>query len=541
MRTLPLPPAKPEDTQRLPALGKTLPLYGAPAPAAAPPPEPAASAPATSPWIRTLRLEPYVAPSWEAEAEVHGRARTAPHPDAAPSSGLHVLPALPVVPVVPALPVVPVVPAPLMPAPELPAPVWPAPVFPAPVFPAPASPATSDDVRRVLGIDKPRRRRLGWKLAALAALLLLLAAAILALSTEAPPATYVTAPAKRAPVRASVIATGVLEAVTAVDVGSEVSGRVLELGVDENDTVELGQVLAVIDRAPLEAELEQATAHVAGADARVLQARASANEASVLAKRTVALREAGLSPQTELDRASTSRARAHAELAAAQAEAASARAALKLMQAKLERATIRSPIQGIVLSRNVELGQTITAGFQTPVLFRLAKDLTQLRLRAGVDEADVARIRVGNEASFTVEAHKERSFSSRVLTLANDSRTTQNVVTYRATLAVDNTAQLLRPGMTCTATIVTDVRENALVVPNSALRFQPEPEPETGEKALARPAAGATSKSPKVWVLSGGIPQPIAVKVGISDGEVTEILEGLTEQTAVIVDRDEAQ
>ncbi|MGZ3456638.1 MAG: efflux RND transporter periplasmic adaptor subunit [Polyangiales bacterium] len=280
--------------------------------------------------------------------------------------------------------------------------------------------------------------------------------------------------------------------------------------------------------------MAQAAAQVASADASVLQAKATVTESVLNYERNKRLREQGLLGQPDLDAAIANKQRAEANLASMVAGASLARASLKSAKSRLDKATIYSPIDGVVLARLVELGQTVTAGFTTPVLFRLAEDLTRMRVKAAVDEADVGRVRAGAEAFFTVEAYPERKFPSSVQSLGNDPKNSSNVVTYQALLAVDNSEKLLRPGMTCNATIIADTKKDVLVVPNAALRFTP---PTTGPPAQEKKAAIVGEPKRHVWVLKGKTPVSIEVKTGVSDGLVTEIVSGeIAPGTEVLVD-----
>ncbi|MBK7402081.1 MAG: efflux RND transporter periplasmic adaptor subunit [Myxococcales bacterium] len=234
--------------------------------------------------------------------------------------------------------------------------------------------------------------------------------------------TFLSEPAHKADVQVTVTATGTLEAVTTVDVGAEVTGRILELKAKENDKVKKGQILAVIDPEQLQAAHSQAVAQVASADATMLQAKATLIEAGLALERSKKLHAQGLLGQSDLDSANANKMRADATLASAVAGGSLARASLKSAKSRLDKATIYSPIDGVVLARLVELGQTVTAGFTTPVLFRLAEDLTRMRVKAAIDEADVGRVQPGATAFFTVEAYPERKFPSSVQASATTRR-----------------------------------------------------------------------------------------------------------------------
>lgn len=381
----------------------------------------------------------------------------------------------------------------------------------------------TDEVRRNLGVQRSALGRWLWRLGVLAAFVaaVVITARVLKTRAQNRGPTFSSEPAHKADVLVTVTATGTLEAVTLVEVGAEVTGRVLKLNAGENDKVKKGQVLAVIDPEQLQAALDQASAQVAAADASILQANATVTEAGLALDRNKKLREQGLLGQAELDSAVANKQRAEATLASAKANASLARAAWKLAKSRLDKTTIVSPIDGVVLSRSVELGQTVTAGFQTPILFRLAEDLTSMRVKAAVDEADVGRVKPGLSATFVVEAYPERKFPSVVSSLGNDPKTSQNVVTYQALLAVDNGEKLLRPGMTCTATIVSETHKDVLVVPNAALRFVP-PAPPT-QQGGPKPPSTIDNKH-RVYVLEGKTPVAIEVRIGATDGMVTEII-----------------
>jgi len=203
---------------------------------------------------------------------------------------------------------------------------------------------------------------------------------------------------------------------------------------------------------------------------------------------------------------------------------------LKSAEYRLERTKIVAPISGIVLSRLIEPGQTVNAGFQTPVLFKLTENLSRMSLHVYVDEADVGRVKEGQEATFTVDAYPGRDFASKVLSLRNEPRTEQNVVSYEAVLAVDNSELLLRPGMTATATIMADTRKDVLLAPNAALRFVP-PQPPVPGRNQASDAPGK-----RLWVLREGRPEAIDVEIGPTDGLMTEVSGDIAEGTEVLTD-----
>lgn len=331
---------------------------------------------------------------------------------------------------------------------------------------------------------------------------------------------YVTAMVTRGEIRTSVTATGRLAASTSVEVGAEVSGRIIALHAAANDRVKQGQVLAEIDPEQLRAALDQARAQAQVAHANAQQAAATRSETKQIAERNAVLAAQNLLSQQAIESARATADRAEAAHTAALANARLADASIAQARSRLDKATIRAPIDGVVLDRLVELGQTVTAGFSTPILFKLADDLRHLNLTVDVDEADIGTIREGQEASFTVDAYPQRVFHSRVKSVRNEPTIAQNVVTYEVLLDVDNADLSLKPGMTVSSTIVTDVRAGVLRLPEAALRFVP-----TGATKL---------DGTRVW-LDGPL-RSVAVTVGSSDGTHREVRGGITEGTAVIIE-----
>ncbi|MDB4991534.1 MAG: hemolysin [Myxococcaceae bacterium] len=336
----------------------------------------------------------------------------------------------------------------------------------------------------------------------------------------------------RGDIQVSVSATGTLKGRSTVEVGAEVSGRVTEVRVDYNDKVTKGQLLAVIDPERSQAAVDESIARVRDSDASIRQARATLVEARQTRERTAKQAQDGLVSQKDLEASEAALERAEAALSSAQATATLARATLGSQRSLLDKTRIISPIDGIVLSRSIEPGQTVTAGFTTPILFKLTEDLRRMQLLVYVDEADVGRTREGQSASFTVDAYPDKTFPSKVLSLRNEPKEEENVVTYEALLQVDNSELLLRPGMTATATIVADVRHDVLAVPNAALRFAP---------SQIEPSQVAKPGERRVWILRGQgaeqKPEPLVVKTGVSDGRLTELRGGnLSVGTEVITD-----
>ncbi len=348
----------------------------------------------------------------------------------------------------------------------------------------------------------------------------------------------------------TVSATGSLEPRNQVDVGSELSGIVETVEVDFNDHVTEGQTLATINPSKLEAQVKQSRASLESANAQVLQAKAtvkeSQNELNRL-KRVWELSNKKVPSQQEMDSAEAALQRAIASEASAKAQVSQAKATLEANETDLDKLVIRSPINGVVLSRDIEPGQTVAASFQAPVLFTLAEDLTKMKLSVDVDEADVGMVKDGQDATFTVDAYPDKSFDAEIQQVKFGSDTTEGVVTYETLLTVENEDLLLRPGMTATAEIIVKKIDNTLLVPNSALRYKP-PVPDVddtpeGRGGLMRIMPGPpgrfsdnknkpeeTEKSQSnirtVWVLKEGRPEPVQITTGLTDGSLTQVTGG---------------
>lgn len=383
----------------------------------------------------------------------------------------------------------------------------------------------AEQVNRVIRSDR-KRGRVG-RLAAVIALAALLAAFGWWLWPDEMDMQWQTYRLDRGDMVLTATATGSLEPKSEISVGAEISGLVTRVLVDENDQVNEGQVLALFDTDELEVALEQAEAQLALARASVAEAEATLQEARVDERRIAELRERGTAAQAELDAAIAARKRAEAKLAYARASVRQAEASVHQARTRLEKAVITSPINGVVLQRSIEPGNTVAASFQTPVLFLLAEDLKEMELHVSMDEADVGLVEAGQRASFTVDAWSGREFPAEVLKVHLYPAVENNVVTYTTVLSVDNSDGLLKPGMTATATIETGRRENVLRVPNMAFRFSP-PRTDDGGGGLfshpgARAGANRTGPSNTVWVLRDGEPARVVAQTGASDGRYTEL------------------
>jgi HlyD family secretion protein len=393
----------------------------------------------------------------------------------------------------------------------------------------------SDDVRRTLQSSRTRGR-LRWILTAVVLIAAAATAAWWFFSEDAEGTSYHTATADRGDIDLTATATGSLEPKREVTVGAEISGLIEEVMVEQNDRVTQGQPLARIDTTRLENSLAQAEANLAQARAGLQQAKASLEEAKLEEERAVALFEKGSTSKQALQQARAARKRAEAQVESSRASIAQARASVKLQRTDLRKATVYSPVDGVVLDRKVEPGNTVAASLQTPELFVLAEDLSDMELHVGIDEADISLVEGGQSATFTVDAWPDQTFEATVELVALNPTVTNNVVTYTAELDVDNTERRLRPGMTATVTIQTGRRNDVLRVPNTALRFLP---PKTGEEGGFRLGPPRDEErrpeSDTVYRLVDGEPQKVHVETGRSDGKHTEIRGGDLEADDTVV------
>ncbi|MBL8894130.1 MAG: efflux RND transporter periplasmic adaptor subunit, partial [Rhizobiales bacterium] len=350
--------------------------------------------------------------------------------------------------------------------------------------------------------------------------------------------SYQTEAVERGPLVVTVTATGTIEPTTEVEVSSEMSGVVRSVNVDNNSLIKKGDVLAELDIERLEAQLGRAKATLAASEAKLIDAQATVEERDRAYDRQVSLRKKGFSPEQDLEVARAARDRAVAAVTSAEADIAVAKADVHLQEIEISKSRIISPIDGIVLKRSVEPGQTVASSLQAPVLFTLAEDLKRMQLEAEVDEADIGSVATGQDASFTVDAYPGKSFAARIETLEFSPQTTDGVVTYKAILSVDNSELLLRPGMTATAQIIVREVSDALTVPNTALRYEPPKQAERRSSSLLsallpRPPRfenasknEAVTNDRAVWVLKDGKPQRVSVTMGSTDGKRTEIVKG---------------
>ena len=344
---------------------------------------------------------------------------------------------------------------------------------------------------------------------------------------------YVTAPVDRGPVTATVTATGTANPVTIVQVGTYVSGPIQALYADYNTPVRRGQPLAKIDPRPFQVKVDATRAELANARAGLEKSRADAQLKALSLRRTRALHARGIVSASDLDLAESQDRQARAQVALAEAAVVSAEARLREAEVSLAYTDIVSPVDGVVVSRNVSVGQTVAATFQTPTLFLVAGDLTKMQVSASVSESDIGAVAAGQEATFSVDAYPAETFRGRVEQVRNAPVTLQNVVTYDVIVTADNTDLRLRPGMTANVTIVTATRADALRVATGALRFRP---PADADGDLAAAAPGRAGDGPRVWVLdTSGAPRAVPVTTGVVDDRFTEVTGGLEEGQRVVV------
>lgn len=414
------------------------------------------------------------------------------------------------------------------------------------------------DVARTLEIDQPRGYAKWLKRWVVVAFLVIAAAAgvvIWRTSGTSDSTQFKTEEVKRGDLTVIVTATGTLQPTNKVDVGSELSGIIKSVHVDYNDRVKIGQGLARLDTSKLEAQVTQSRAALDSAKAKVLQVQATVLETRSKLTQFQKVRELSnnkVPSQSELDAAEAAYERAKADEASAKAAVSQARATLEANETDLSKSVIHSPINGVVLARSIEPGQTVAASFTAPVLFTLAEDLTKMDLHVNVDEADVGKVREGQKASFSVAAYPNRTFEARITQARYGSSTTSGVVTYETVLKVNNSDLSLRPGMTATADITVKKVENAILIPSAALRFTP---PVQEEKKTSGSLVGAllprpprsgsqqrddateNKKQQRVYVLKNHQPSPVSITVGSTNGGLTEVVAGdIQPGMAVVVD-----
>jgi HlyD family secretion protein len=379
-----------------------------------------------------------------------------------------------------------------------------------------------------------------------------------------------TAAVQRGRLIARVTATGTLSALVTVQVGSQVSGRIAQLNVDFNSPVKKGELIAKIDPQLFEAAVEQARANYVEAKGNLAKSKAQAVDAQRQLERAKTLLQRQLISQADFDTTETARLAADAQVEVSAGAVEQARAALHQAEINLAYTSIISPIDGTVISRNVDVGQTVAASLQAPTLFTIAENLKKMQVDTNVAEADVGRLAAGMIATFTVDAYPTERFQGKIRQIRNAPQTVQNVVTYDAVIDVDNSNLKLRPGMTTNVTVVVAEKDDVLKVSNSALRFKPGPEllqlqarvaanssgrdggpagqrvagraPGEARRFAVRPAEGGAEVSTPppanektVWILRNHQPVPIAIQTGISDGTLSEVMSGPLNEGDLVV------
>ncbi len=348
---------------------------------------------------------------------------------------------------------------------------------------------------------------------------------------------YKTVPVVRSNLRSTIQATGTLNPVETVDVGTQISGTIKELYFDYNSRVKEGQLIALMDSATQAAEVAQAEATVASARADVLNAQAALDVAAKDLARTRELAKRDLIAKADVDTDTSTWLKAKANLAAAEAKVAQYRATLEKSRINLNYTRIYSPVDGVVVAKNVEEGQTVAASYQTPSIAEIARDLTQMQVEVNVDEADIGGVHEGQAARFNVDTYPAENFEGKVTQVRLSPETTDNVVTYTVIVKVQNPDGKLLPGMTANVSLILESRENVLVVPNSAFRFKPS-SGQPAEMGPPGPGGGkqnvAAVTAPAVYTLDKKKPVKMEVEKGITDGQNTEILSGVEEGERVI-------
>ncbi len=375
-------------------------------------------------------------------------------------------------------------------------------------------------------------------------------------STRKPEITYKTAKLERGTIIATVAATGNLSAVTTVQVGTQVSGTIQKLYVDYNSRVKKGQTIAEIDPSLFNASVEQAQGNAWNAEANLQKAKVTLADAERTMKRNKQLLKDGIISQGDYDLSETAFLSAQASLKAAEGSVAQTRGALMQSRTNLRYSVIRSPVDGVVISRAIDVGQTVAASFQTPTLFTIAQDLTKMQIEVSVDEADISRVQMGQKATFTVDAYPEQTFNGKVVQVRSAPVVTQNVVTYVVVVNVDNADLKLKPGMTANVGIEVGRKDEVIKLPPAALRFKPKVKAEEAKKspdsnklaAGGKPAGmgmagspgkpGRKDKGQQVYVLKEGKPSAVPVKTGIGNNSGIELVEGaLKEGDEVVIEQ----
>ena len=367
-----------------------------------------------------------------------------------------------------------------------------------------------------------------------------------------PEVSYKTARIERGTIVSTVAATGNLSAVTTVQVGTQVSGTIQKLYVDYNSRVKKGQAIAEIDPSLFSASIEQSQGNFLSAEANLQKAKVTLADAERTVNRNRKLLADGIISQSDYDVADTAWQSALTSVKAAEGSVTQTRGSLMQSKTNLHYSVIRSPVDGVVISRAIDVGQTVAASFQTPTLFTIAQDLTKMQIEVSVDEADISRIQPDQMTSFTVDSYPEQSFRGKVVQIRNAPIINQNVVTYITVVNVDNTDLKLKPGMTANVSIEVARKEDVLKLPPAALRFKPKskveepkekrqagaPSPGAGSDAGGKPVGRKGISGQQVYILKEGKPLAVPVKTGIANNSAIELVEStLKEGDEVIIEQ----
>ncbi|MDI6743916.1 MAG: efflux RND transporter periplasmic adaptor subunit [Thermodesulfovibrionales bacterium] len=367
-------------------------------------------------------------------------------------------------------------------------------------------------------------------LIAVAAVLIVAVAAFFLYSKKENGLKFRTEKVSKGDIVETVTASGNVNAVTTVLVGTQVSGTIKAIYADFNSPVKNGQLIAQIDPATFEAQVEQSRANLLSAKANLEKAEASFIDAKRTFERNKGLFSKDLIARSELDTSETNYETAKAQINSSKAQVAQAEASLKVAETNLRYTRIISPVDGIVVSRNVDVGQTVAASFQTPTLFTIAQDLTKMQIDTNVAEADIGKVRQGQDVEFGVDAYPGVIFKGKVSQVRNAPINIQNVITYDAVILVGNPQLKLKPGMTANVSIIISLKKDILRIPNAALRFSmPDRDKDKSQKTQQKGAG--------VWIIADGKPKRISVSIGVSDGSYTELQSGeIKEGQEVIVE-----
>jgi HlyD family secretion protein len=412
------------------------------------------------------------------------------------------------------------------------------------------------DIIEALGIDQSHMpgKRLKRYLVLALVVVMAVSTIVIWIASKSTVTQYKTEQVRRGDLTVIVTATGTLQPTNTVSVGSELSSIITSVEVNYNDRVKVGQILAKLDTSKLDAQLTQSRAALESAKAKVLQAQATVAETHAKLAQLQKVRELSngkVPSQSEMDAAKASYERAKADEAGALATVSETRATIQAIETDLYKSVIRSPINGVILTRSIEPGQTVAASFQAPELFTIAEDLKQMELHVNVDEADVGKVKEGQKATFSVSAYPNRTFEARIIQARYDSTTTSGVVTYETVLKVNNPDLSLRPGMTATADITVKKVENAILIPSAALRFTPPADENMAKssggslisKILPHPPTPApkqqdeNKRQQRVWILKNRQLLSVSITTGSSNGGMTEVVAGdIQPGTEVVVD-----